>query len=499
MRPLEQTALYSIVNPKNIVVLGASNKFTSMGTNLLTSIMSLGFEGNIYPIHLTEKTVKGLTAYRAVEELPEIPDLALIVLPAHIVPDVMAACGKKGIRHAIVVSGGFKEVGGDGIALEKRLCDIADRYGIRFLGPNCIGVANPHHKFNATFLPCPAMSGFIGMASQSGSFITQMFDYLSQFGQAFSTGISVGNEANIDLVDCLEYLGACPRTKVIGMYIETIRRGREFIRLARSIVPHKPIVAYYVGGSEAGQRAGLSHTGAMSGPDRLYDGVFSQSGVIRAASIEELFDFCWCLGAIAHKPAGNRVLVQTHSGGPGAVAADACSRSGLTLPPISRATLEKLLPFMPHTASAANPVDITYTKKSMDYFTQIPKILLDDENSDAMLMYFLMSEKSVLRAMEGFGITGVEALKETQKFIETQGRSVVEMILSHPKPCIGFSFYTRENAFIRYLQDHGVVVLPSPTRAAKALAAMVRYMQLKQKIENSLLSKPPHEILPKTS
>ncbi|MCU0597775.1 MAG: CoA-binding protein [Desulfobacterales bacterium] len=485
MRPIEQTALYPIINPKSLAVFGASNKYASMGTNLLTSIMSLGFEGNIYPVHLTEKSVKGLPAYASVEDLPEIPELALMVLPTRIVPEALEACGRKGIRRAIVVSGGFKEVGGDGAALEEQICGIANRHGIRFLGPNCIGVANPHHKFNATFLPCPRESGFIGVASQSGSFITQMFDYLIQFGQAFSAGISVGNEANIDLVDCLEYLGACPRTKVIGLYVETIRRGREFIDMARSIVPHKPIVAYYVGGSEAGRKASLSHTGALSGPDRLYDGVFAQSGVIRAFSIEELFDFCWCLGAVP-KPAGNRVLIQTHSGGPGAVAADACSRAGLVLPPISAETLDKLSPYMPHTASAANPVDITYTKKSMDYFTQIPKILLDDENSDAMLMYFLMSEKSVIRAMEGFGIIGEEAVQESRKFIDEQSQSVVDMIKSHPKPCIGFSFYNRENQFVANLQDKGIVVLPSPTRAARALAAMVRYVKLREKIMSGL-------------
>jgi acetate---CoA ligase (ADP-forming) subunit alpha len=481
---IEKTTLYPIINPKSLVVFGASNKYASMGTNLLTSIMSLGFEGKIYPVHPSESLVKGLVAYKFVEDLPEIPDLALIVLPTQIVPQVLEACGKKGIRHAIVVSGGFKEVGGGGVALEKQICHIADTYGIRFLGPNCIGVANPHHKFNATFLPCPQTPGFIGMASQSGSFITQMFDYLMQFGQAFSTGISAGNEANIDLVDCLEYLGACPRTKVIGMYIETIRRGREFIDMARSIVPHKPIVAYYAGGSEAGRTASLSHTGALSGPDKLYEGVFAQSGVIRASSIEELFDFCWCLGA-SPKPEGSRVLVLTHSGGPGAVAADACSRAGLVLNPISASVLAKLSPFMPHTGSAANPVDITYTKKSMDYFTQIPKILLDDENSDAMLMYFLMSEKSVIRAMEGYGITGEDAVRETRKFIDKHSQPVIDMIKNHPKPCIGFSFYNRDNPFIRILQDNGIVVFPSPTRAVKALAAMVRYVKLREKIMRS--------------
>ena len=197
------------------------------------------------------------------------------MLPTRLVPETLEACGKKGITQAIVVSGGFKEVGGEGIALEKKICAIADKYGIRFVGPNCIGVVNPHHRFNATYFPYQQAPGFIGMASQSGSFVTQMFDYLANSGLGYAAGISVGNEANVDLVDCLEYLGACPHTRVISLYIETIRRGRAFIDMARSIVPHKPIVAYYVGGSEGGKKATFSHTGALSGPDRLYDGVLS--------------------------------------------------------------------------------------------------------------------------------------------------------------------------------------------------------------------------------
>ena len=302
-KSIEQTALYRVVNPRHIAMFGASNRFAAMGTNLLSSIQALGFEGDIYPIHPKDDQVMGLDAYQSVLDLPVIPDLAFIVLPTKVVPEILEECGKKGIKQAIIVSGGFKEVGGNGIVLEKQICDIADKYDMRFVGPNCIGVVNPHHKFNATYFPYQQGAGFIGMASQSGSFITQMFDYLAGYGMGYSTGISVGNEANIDIVDCLEYLGACPNTRVISLYIETIRRGREFIETARSIVPHKPIVAYYVGGSEGGKKATFSHTGALSGPDRLYDGIFRQSGVIRANSIEEMFDYCLCLG-MCPKPGG---------------------------------------------------------------------------------------------------------------------------------------------------------------------------------------------------
>jgi acyl-CoA synthetase (NDP forming) len=465
-------------------MFGASNRFAAMGTNLLSSIMALGFEGEIFPVHPKEKEVMGLKAYPSVEELPEVPDLAFMVLPTKVVPQTLEACGQKGIKQAIIVSGGFKEVGGSGIALEKEICDIAEKYEIRFVGPNCIGVVNTHHKFNATYFPYQQQAGFIGMASQSGSFVTQMFDYLASFGMGYSAGISVGNEANIDLVDCLEYLGACPHTKVISLYIETIRRGKAFIEMARSIVPQKPIVAYYVGGSEAGKRATFSHTGALSGPDRLYDGIFRQSGVIRAHSIEEMFDFCMCLG-MCPKPKGNRVVIQTHSGGPGAVAADVCSREGLVLNPITDQTLEKLNQYMPHTGSTNNPIDITYSKNSMDYYVSIPKVLVEDESSDSVLIYFLMPDHSVRRAMEGYGITGDKALEQAGSFIDKQSKTVAELIRGFKKPFIGFSFYTRENRFIKNLQDHGVAVLSSPARAARALAAMVRYEKYRKKITSA--------------
>jgi len=314
---IEKSPLHRICNPRSIAVFGASNQFSAMGTTLLTALLSLSYEGTVYPIHPREETIQGLRAYRDVRDLPEVPDLALLILPTRVVSEVLEACGEKGIRRAIVVSGGFAELGTrEGVALQATLEETARRHDIRFLGPNCIGVVNPHLRFNTTFFEYGCDPGFIGIASQSGSFVTQMFDYLGRFGLGFSTGISVGNEASIDIVDAMEYLAACPNTRVIALYIEGIRRGRAFVETARAIVPHKPIVAYYVGGSEAGRKAGRSHTGALAGPDRLYDGVFRQSGILRAGSIEELFDFCWALGSCP-LPRGDGLIIQTHSGGPG--------------------------------------------------------------------------------------------------------------------------------------------------------------------------------------
>lgn len=478
---IEKHFLYPIVHPNGIAFFGASNRFTAMGTNLFNSIKSLGFQGSLYPVHPTEDRVLDIKAYQDVMDLPEVPELAIMVLPTALVIETLEKCGRKGIKRAIIVSGGFKEVGGQGPDLEKKLMAVADHYGIRFLGPNCLGVTNPYHKFNTTFLPFTGLPGFIGFASQSGSFITQMFDYLAGYGLGFSTAISVGNEANIDLVDCLEYLALCPQTKVIALYIEAIRHGRAFMETARRIAGHKPIVAYYVGGSETGKRAGLSHTGALAGPDRLYDGVFRQSGILRADSITELFDFCSVLGA-SPLPRGNRMIIQTHSGGPGATAADACGRIGLDLPAFSEETVKKLKPFVPGTGSLNNPLDITFAKNPLDYFNGIPQALLADPRAEGLLMYLMLPDGQMENGLRRMGLPEDQIPDQLTKFVEQTAQTLMELPETYQKPVVGFSYRARTDRLIGVLQNKGFPVFPSPERAARAMAALVRYRSFQEKL-----------------
>lgn len=479
---IEESPLYRIANPRSIAFFGASNNILSMGTSLLKSLQALRFGGTVYPVHPKEENVLGLRAFRSVLDLPEVPDLAVIVVRNRIVPQIMEECGKKGVRHAIVVSGGFKERGGEGVALEEELVRISAEYGIRFLGPNCIGVTNPHHRLNTTFLPYEGEPGFIGMASQSGSFVTQMFGYLDRHGLGFSAAFSVGNEASVDIVNGLEYLGACLNTKVIALYIEGIRRGRAFVQAARQIVSRKPIVALYVGGSETGKRAGLSHTGAMAGPDRLYDGVFEQSGIIRAHSVTELFDFCWVLGCLP-KPAGNGLVIQTHSGGPGAAAADACGRVGIELPSPSRKTLAKLADHMPHTGSVTNPVDFTYIKNPLDYFSVIPEALLEDENAHMLLLYILIPRHMVKKALAHMGYTEQQAKEQSKGLMDEQAKSVAGLVRSKGKPIAGFTYQSQHEDLIQGLLKRGVPVFPGPERAARALKALVQYSRLQERVK----------------
>jgi acetyl-CoA synthetase (ADP-forming) len=484
LKSIDKSPLYAIANPKSIAFFGASNQISSMGTNQLISVLALGYEGRIYPVHPKEEEVQGLKAYRSVLDLPEVPDLAVLVLPTRVVPQVLEDCGRKGIKHLIIVSAGFKEAGGDGVALERELVEIADRYGMRFLGPNCIGVTNPHHKLNTTFLQHEGSPGYVGMVSQSGSFITQMFGYLDRFGLGFSTAFSVGNEANLDVVDCLEYLALCPNTKVIALYLEGIRRGKAFMEAARAIAPQKPIVALYVGGSETGRRAALSHTGAMAGPDKLYEGALLQSGVIRARSISELFDFCWVLGT-QPAPKGSRVALLTHSGGPGASAADACGRAELEMGPFSEETVAKLKTLLPHTAAVQNPVDCTFNKNPQDYFSSIPELLLQDNRMDMLLVYVLVPARSISRALQQLGVPQEKVEAKTNKVIRIQTEGLANLLRTHGKPLIGYTYQTLGEPFMRGLIELGVPVFPGPERAVAALKALLSYEAIKGRIMGS--------------
>ncbi|MBN1472976.1 MAG: CoA-binding protein [Syntrophaceae bacterium] len=479
---IKESPLYPIANPKSIAFFGASNTFMRMGSIMLSSLQALGYEGKVYPLHQTEKEVRGYKAYSSVMDLPEVPDMAIIVLPTEIVCQTMEDCGRKGIKHAIVVSGGFREAGPEGASMQKELEAIALKYGIRFLGPNCLGVANPHIKLNPTPIKVDGPPGFVGLASQSGSFITQIFNYLYRHGMGFSTALSVGNEANIDIVDCMEYLGACPNTKVITLYIEGITRGKKFIETAKAITPRKPIVALYVGGSEAGKQAGLSHTGSLSGPNEIYDGVFKQCGIIRAQTLTELFDFALALGTLP-RPRGNRVIIQTHSGGPGATAADSCGRSGLTLSKLSPETVEKLQPLIPKTASTANPVDMTFSKNPSEDYFNIPDILLQEKNADMLLAYFVSPSLFLERTLQEMGVPTESIPTEADKLITGYANTFFSLTKLHPdKPIIGFTYRSLQEKLVRSLLDRGVPIYQDPERAARSIAAVLQYYKMRNGI-----------------
>ncbi len=478
---VEDHRLYPLTSPKSLAFFGASNNYSSMGTIILRALLDFGYEGAVFPVHLSETTVQEHEAYKRVEDLPAVPDLAVIVLPTRIVGETLEACGKKGIHNAIIVSGGFKETGSEGAEREKELIEIADRYGIKIIGPNCLGVTNTHHRLNTTPHRYYGEPGFIGLVSQSGSFVTQMFSYLQNLGLGFSTAFSIGNEANTDLVDCLEYLGACPHTKVIALYVEAIHRGRDFVETARRITPHKPIVALYIGGSETGRKAALSHTGSLSGPDELYEGIFRQSGVVRAASLAELFDFCMALGQLP-APAGGKVFVQTHSGGPGAVAADACGRAGLCLPEPGDATRQKIAEFVPATGSIRNPIDVTFTKDIVQFFSALPQALLEDPECQLLLLYYYLPADMIKGALLRMGVPRQELDSKVAEIAQMMSQNIRRIIDEQNKPVVCFSYQGRNETAMQMLAQAGIPFYQGPEEAVRSIGAMNHYRRYKQKL-----------------
>ena len=338
--------LQSIMAPSSIAIVGASNNATKMGTIQCLNLIHSGFKGDILPVHPKEKIVLGKTAYQSIEKLPYAPELAVLVVPTGLVPGMLEHFGRLGTRFAVIITAGFKETGGKGLALEEEVNRIAEEYGIRFLGPNCLGIINTWLPLNMTVTPVADHQGKLSLASQSGTYVAQTLPYLHRHGIALSKAISVGNEANIDIVDCLEYLGADESTKAIGLYIEGIRRASRFLEVARAVSRKKPIVAQYVGGTEAGARSGSSHTGAMAGPDYVYDGLFEQAGIIRVDTIEEVYKIGW---ALASQPPlkGKRIAILTNSGGPGTAMAMTCNKYGLEVPEFSPQVQAKVAKHIP--------------------------------------------------------------------------------------------------------------------------------------------------------
>ncbi|MDD5448889.1 MAG: CoA-binding protein, partial [Actinomycetota bacterium] len=344
----QATSLSRVFNPRSVAFYGASNNPMTMGTAQLATLMAQGYQGKIYPIHPKEEKVLGRPAYKTISELPEIPDLTVMVLPTKIVLGILEECGRAGVKAVIVVSGGFREIGESGVNLERELVQIARKYDITLIGPNCIGITNFNIGLNTTYFHNPGKSGGITIISQSGTYSCQVYDYLKDLGANLSHTVSVGNSAITDMSDFLYYFADEPTTKSIALYIEGISNGEKFIRAARYASERKPVVALYVGGTPAGARAGLSHTGALAGKDSVYEGVFKQTGIIRTDNFEELLDLAWAL-ALLPPAKGRKICVLTNSGGPGASMADSCARAGLEVPLLSDELQSKIHRVLPST------------------------------------------------------------------------------------------------------------------------------------------------------
>lgn len=377
--------LEAIFDPQSVAVVGASPDPNRLGHQVLRNIVKHDYAGNIYPIHPKAKRVLGLQAYPSVLDVPDPIDLAVIVIPTEHVISVVEQCGEKGIKGLIIITAGFKEVGGEGKKLERELLDTVRRYNMRMVGPNCLGVIDTVSKLNASFAALMPNAGEIAFMSQSGALCTAILDWSKNQGMGFSRFVSLGNKSDIDEVALLQAWDQDPHSKVILAYLEGINDGQGFIAAARHITRNTPVIAIKSGVTEAGTRAASSHTGSLTGSENAYEAAFSQSGIIRARTMGELFDLAT---VFAYQPVmkGNQIAIVTNAGGPGIIATDATERSGsIKMATFTQETIARLQQDLPPTANVFNPIDVIGDARSDRYRVAI-RAALADPNVDGLVV-----------------------------------------------------------------------------------------------------------------
>jgi acetyl coenzyme A synthetase (ADP forming)-like protein len=442
--------LASIFYPESVAVIGASNNETKWGGRIFKNILN-SFKGKVYPVNPTEKEIQGLISYPSVLDIPGDVELALITVPSQLVLLVVEECGKKGVKGLIVVSAGFSEIGKVGEELEKQLVDIVGRYNMRMIGPNTLGIVNEPASLNASVIGRLPRPGSISFITQSGSLGLALAEWTIDMEIGLSKVISTGNKANIDDVDLIEYLNNDPSTGVIAMYVEGIRRGQKFLKIAQCV--RKPIVAIKTGRSKRGAKAVFSHTGSIAGSDDIYSAAFRQAGIIRVDEIDDLFDAALAFSC-QPLPSGSNVAILSNGGGASIVASDECERQGITIADLKEETQEQIKNIVPGFASSSNPVDTAGTVSYKIYKESI-QALRNDPNVDAIIVIYVHTVMSN-------AIPPAEA--------------VVEMKHTDKKPIIACWMGGKGiEEGVEILKSGCIPNYPVPERAVKALAALIRH------------------------
>jgi acetyl coenzyme A synthetase (ADP forming)-like protein len=381
-------SLRPLLEPRAVAVVGASRDETNIGRRILDSLRTAGFKGPIYPVNPKASEIGGLAAFASVRDLPPGVDLAVIAVPRAAVLTAVDDCAAAGVASLVVITAGFAEAGADGARLQQELVDRVRGHGMRMVGPNCMGLLNatPEVQLNASFSPVFPPSGHVGLSSQSGALGLAILELATERGVGLSTFVSIGNKADVSGNDLLQYWEEDPATRVILLYLESFGNPRRFARLARRIARTKPIVVVKSGRTKAGWRAAGSHTAALAQSDVAVDALFHQSGVIRAETIDEMFDIAACLDT-QPLPCGRRVAIVTNAGGPGILAVDACEAAGLAITEFSAETRARLSAFLPPVASVGNPVDMVASAGPEEYRQAIETALTADETDALIVIY----------------------------------------------------------------------------------------------------------------
>jgi acetyl coenzyme A synthetase (ADP forming)-like protein len=384
-------ALDPILKPTSIAVVGASRHAGTIGHQIVANLVRHGFSGPVYPVNRAARSINAMHAWPSVSALPEPVDVAVIAVPSAHVCDVAEECAALGVRGLVVISSGFRELGAEGAQRERALLAIARRHGIRMIGPNCMGVINSDASvsMNATFAPVMPDFGPAAFVSQSGALGVNVLDYAKELGIGIAQFVSMGNKADVSGNDLLLHWEDDPAIGVILMYVENFGNARNFLALAPRVARKKPIIVLKAGRSAVGARAASSHTGALSGSDAASEALLTQAGVLRAGSIEELFDMAVAFTARRARriPASRRVGVVGNSGGPGVLAADALEMAGLRVVDFAPPTVERLRPLFPAEASLRNPLDMIASATPAGYRASLDAIL-DDDGIDSAVAIF---------------------------------------------------------------------------------------------------------------
>lgn len=378
--------LDKIFNPKSVAIIGASDEEGTVGYSLVKNLIDLKFEGKIYPVNIRKPEILGIKAYQSVEQIPESVDLAVIATPARTVPDVLEQCGKAGMLGVVVISAGFKEIGPEGKALEEKITEIKKHYGLRIIGPNCLGVIRPSVNLNATFINRMPKPGNIAFISQSGALGSAILDWAMHENIGFSNFVSIGSMIDVDFGDLIDYFGTDPKTKSILMYIEGLSDARKFMSAARHFARSKPIIVVKAGKFGESAKAAASHTGSLTGEDAIYDKAFKRAGIVRVDEIADLFNCAEVLGT-QPLPQGPNLAIITNAGGPGVMATDAIIARGGNMAALSQKTMDKLNAVLPHYWSHGNPIDILGDAKA-DRYKATLEACLNDENVDGILIIY---------------------------------------------------------------------------------------------------------------
>ncbi len=488
MLPSKSHHLDQMLTPHSIAVVGASHDQKKIGGILLSNIVSGGFEGKIYPVNPAGGHIQKLRAYKSYQLIPKIPDLAIVAVPAVVVPDVLREIGQKGTKNVIVLSAGFKEIGAQGMAAEQELITIAKQYNLSIIGPNCLGILNAPGKLNATFGEASLIPGNLRFISQSGAIATSFFDWAGKAGLGFDQFITLGNKSVVNENDILEHWQsiALPTQKEIsqriknglspyspiGLYLESIVDGQKFLEHVKKMCQHQPLFILKPGKSSDAQKAMMSHTGSIAGNDAVLDAALHEAGVIRCHGMEDLFDlskaFAW-----EKAPRTNRVAVISNAGGPGVLSADLIAEAGLKIAPLTPKTHATLQANLPVAANINDPIDVLGDALADRYATAIHAVLAD-KNVDALVV--LLTPQMTTQ------------ISETAKIISTASAKYGKPIVT---AFIGGSQVAKGETI---LHAHKIPCFRYPDRAIWVLGQMWKWEQSRR--DNKLLgSAPLHKTL----